>query len=110
MQKDIFESAPRSSGDFAGVFEFDGEAGYFYLYKLNQREGNAVVDALHILSGEVDIDSSDIDVKWDQLENRVGFFLHGQLWAVFNVRTSKKFGGDYSPIEKPEIPIGEKFE
>ncbi|WP_286203065.1 hypothetical protein [Rhizobium lusitanum] len=27
----LFESAVRSSGDLAGVFEFDGDVGYFYL-------------------------------------------------------------------------------
>jgi hypothetical protein len=32
MTDEMFDSSIRSAGDLAGVFEYDGETGYFYLY------------------------------------------------------------------------------
>lgn len=39
MSSAIFESATRSAGDLAGVFEHDDDTGYFYLYDLSRGEG-----------------------------------------------------------------------
>ena len=32
MDTDIFDSSIRRAGNLAGVFEYDGENAYFYLY------------------------------------------------------------------------------
>jgi hypothetical protein len=36
---EMFESASRANGDLAGVFEYDGETGYFYLYETKETRG-----------------------------------------------------------------------
>ncbi len=37
--EEIFDSCVREKGDLAGVFEYDGEAGYFYLYETKRGQG-----------------------------------------------------------------------
>lgn len=107
MSDEIFESAPRSSGDLAGVFEYDGETGYFYLYQTVGSEGQKVLSAIHILSTDPDFNHSDLAVRWDLKEERVGLFIRGQLWAVFDGHERTKYGGNYRsgahPALSPEI-------
>jgi hypothetical protein len=43
MQKEIFVSSVRSTGDLAGVFEYDGETGYFYLYRAKGASGKKIM-------------------------------------------------------------------
>jgi hypothetical protein len=45
MSADIFDSSVRSDGDLAGVFEYDGQTGYFYLYEVGGNAYNKVVGA-----------------------------------------------------------------
>ena len=52
--EEIFESSVRSAGDLAGVFEFDGDTSYFYLYRVDASEGNKVLDAIKVSVGEPD--------------------------------------------------------
>lgn len=54
---EMFQSAVRSSGDLAGVFEYDGETGYFYLYQTGAM-GNKILSANHILTGPADFEES----------------------------------------------------
>lgn len=104
MSDEIFESSARSSGDLAGVFEYDGETGYFYLYQTTGSEGQKVLDSIHILSAEPDFTENDLAVRWDLKEKRVGLFIRGQLWAVFDGRRRAKHGGNYRAGVLPALP------
>lgn len=100
---EMFESAARAAGDLAGVFEYDGDTGYFYLYVTD--EGcHKVADAIHILSGEPDFSESDLSVRWDAEEHKVGLFIKGVLWAAFDSRGRIKYGGGYKVGGAPSMP------
>lgn len=101
---EIFDSAVRSDGDLAGVFEYDGETGYFYLYKTEGEEGHKVLDSIHIFSGEPDFSEADILISWNTEENKVGLFIRNVLWALFDKRQHTTYGGNYKPEGKPMIP------
>src|SRR6185312_13752110 len=109
MAEELFDSAVRSRGDLAGVFEYDGETAYFYLYDVTREQEHRIVDAIHVLSGESDLTAQDDEVRWDDDESRVELFLRETQWAVFNVTTREKHGGNYSPHSKPKIPTDEAF-
>jgi hypothetical protein len=107
---EIFESAVRAEGDLAGLFEYDGEVGYFYLYGPRRQEGQKIIDSLRVVTGNVDLHPDDVSVQWDQQQQRVGLFLRGVLWAVFNISTGDKYGAMYQVGEKPKLPPEEVFE
>jgi hypothetical protein len=99
---EIFDSALRSHRDLAGVFEYDGETAYFYLYRTNNAESGEIIDAIHVFSGKPDFDENDITVSWDKREQLVGLFIHGQLWAAFSEPWPTKHGGNYVPgVDSP---------
>ncbi|TCV78216.1 DUF2251 domain-containing protein [Sulfurirhabdus autotrophica] len=100
---EIFDSAVRSDGDLAGVFEYDGESGYFYLYKTEGGQGHKIIDSIHILSGEPDFTEADVLVRWDTEEEKVGFFIRGVLWAIFDSHDYTGHGGNYRPDAKPGL-------
>jgi len=101
---EIFDSCVRSADDLAGVFEYDGETGYLYLYEISGGEGQKVRDSIHILSGELNFEEADLSIRWDQEEQKVGLFIKGALWAVFDPRHHAKYGGSYQPGAKPSLP------
>jgi hypothetical protein len=107
--EEILKNATRVSGDYSGVFEYDGKTSYFYLYTHNEVTGHKVIDAIHIFSGTIDFVESDICVQWQQHDKRVGLFLEGVLWAVFNLTTGNKYGGDYSDMMHPQVPLNESW-
>lgn len=94
--EDIFESTVRTAGDLAGVFEFEGEASYFYLMQTGNADGQKIVGAIRVCTGRPDFLGSDILIKWDEDENKVGLMIRGELWAAFDCHGAK-FGGDYHP-------------
>jgi hypothetical protein len=108
MSAEMFESEVRSSGDLAGVFESDDETGYFYLY-IARTGSTRIIDTLHIWSGDMDLEQKDVAVRWNDREDRVGLFIRGVLWGVYNVATGTKHGGNYTKRGIPEIPPGEGF-
>jgi len=89
---DLLESSTRTSGDYSGVFEYDGETSFFYLYGQNEEAEHKIVDSIHIFSGEADSIISDVCVQWQEPDERVGLFLNGVLWAVYNLTTGKNLG------------------
>jgi hypothetical protein len=99
----------RPSGDFAGVFEYDGEAAYFYLYATDGGGGGCIVGAIQVFSGHFDVPTSEVRVAWNHSDERVGLFLRGELWAVFNLSSGGKFGGNYSQTSGAQIPTDELF-
>jgi len=92
---ELFDSRSRSKGDLAGVFEYDGDTGYFYLYETPNGCGQKVVGAIQILSGDPDFEQADINVRWDARETKVGLFIRGQLCAAFDSEGGTKYGGNY---------------
>lgn len=109
---EMFDSAVRSAGDRAGVFEYDGEAAYFYLYETNGSDCQKVIAAIRVFSGNPDFEQEDVSIRWDDGESKVGLFIRGQLWAAFDAQANGKYGGNYRPDVEAEIPseIGAAFE
>jgi hypothetical protein len=101
---EIFESEARAAGDLAGVFDYDGEVAYFYLYELLGDEGQKVRAAQQILSGEPDFAASDLTVRWNSAEELVGLFIRGELWAAFHADSRASFGGNYRPGADSSVP------
>ena len=89
----VFESCVRSAGDLAGVFEYDGETGYFYLCATGAAGEARVLEAIHVLSGEASFAASDIAIEWDPSETRAGLTIRGQLRASFDTTNMAKLGG-----------------
>lgn len=102
---DIFKSAVRSAGDLAGVLECDEDAAWFYLYDQLRDEGG-ILGAIQICAGSVDVGAPHLLVRWDETEERVGLFIRGELWAVFDARDGSRAGGNYLPGTMPSIPSG----
>jgi len=102
-KNEMLVSKSRSAGDLAGVFEFDSETGYFYLYKVSGKEGQKVLEAIHITSKMPDFDEEDVEIRWSTDENFVGLFIHSQLWAVFDSKTTTKYGGNYERNALPKV-------
>jgi hypothetical protein len=99
----IFESSVQVNGDLAGVFEYDGTTGYFYLYDKSKDAGSKVVDAINILSGRPDFEPSDLSIVWNKWEDAVGLYVRQKLWAVFDNK-GRKYGGNYKSNSEPNIP------
>lgn len=113
MAKDeMFDSAIRSAGDRAGIFEYDGETAYFYLYETNGSHCQKVIAAIRVLSGTPDFEEGDVSIRWEDDESKVGLFIRGQLWAAFDAQTHGKYGGNYRLDAEADIPseIGAAFE
>lgn len=104
MTTEIFDSCVRSGGDLAGVFEYDGETGYFYLYEVRGNADNRVVDAIRIVVGTSDFVEADICVRWNANEDSVGLYIRGTLWAIFDTIRNQKHGGDYRPGGQSSLP------
>jgi len=98
----MFESVIRAKGDLAGVYEYDGETGYFYLYQTGPN-GNKVLGAIHVLSGMSDLADEDVQIRWDHENEKVGLFIRTELWAVFDARDGAKYGGDYEVGALPQL-------
>ncbi|CAH2409218.1 hypothetical protein MES5069_770062 [Mesorhizobium escarrei] len=61
-----FDGAIRTTGDLAGVFEYDdvedrlSATAYFYLVQIANRQAGLVINSIHICSGAWAIDEADI--------------------------------------------------
>lgn len=102
---EMFDSAIRSAGDMAGVFEYDGETGYFYLYETEGGKGQKIISSIQVLTGSPDFGESDITVCWDLNEVIVGLFIYKTLWAAFDARSCAKYGGNYHFNGQADIPL-----
>jgi hypothetical protein len=87
---EMFVSALRSAGDEAGVFEYDGETGYFYLYATKCKE-NEVLGAICVVIGVPDFGEIDVAIRWNAEQSKVGLFIRGRLWAAFDGVTGAKW-------------------
>ena len=111
-EAEMFASAVRSAGDQAGVFEHDGDTGYFYLYEMGRDEKRKVLAAIPVVIGTPDFEERDVAIRWDAKESRVGLFICGQLWAAFDAGSGAKYGGNYRRSADTNIPadVGDAFE
>jgi hypothetical protein len=91
--EEIYESQTRTGGDLAGVFEFDGEVSYFYLYAVKDNGSLKIGAAIKILTGPPDFRAADISIRWDPSEEFVGLFIEGRFRAAFDER-----GRGYGPV------------
>ena len=105
---EIFDSSVRPAGDLAGVFEYDGETGYFYLYATGGQAGKKVLDSIHVLSAERELDFGEVDisVRWDSEALKVGLFIKGMLCGAFDCGRGSKYGGNYTRDGRPSLPPG----
>jgi hypothetical protein len=92
MSTEIFDSCVRPKGDLAGVFEYDGETGYFYLCRAKGNAVEAILDSIHVFSGQPSFGEMDVLMRWDRQEEKVGLFIRGELWAVFDPTNRKSYG------------------
>ncbi|MFS8067430.1 MAG: DUF2251 domain-containing protein [Byssovorax sp.] len=102
--EEMFDSSIRSKRDLAGVFEYDGETGYFYLYECGGDAGQKVAGAILILSGAADFAQTDLVVRWEAGETMVGLLICGQLCAVFDAARGIKCGGNYCRGAQTHMP------
>lgn len=102
--EEMFDSSVRSTGDLAGVFEFDGDVAYFYLYNNEAAEKHKIIGAIRILAGTPDFEEADVEICWDQTESKVGLRIRGSLWAVFDAGTGERYGGNYKAVANAAIP------
>lgn len=109
MINDLFDSAVRSEGDFAGVFECDQGNAFFYLLRIDKNGNKAVCDTIHVFNDGEDVEQNDIAVSWDATEKMVGLFIDGVLWAVFNVAENRKSGGNYRRGRVATVGAGDSF-
>jgi len=93
MESEIFESSVRSHGDLAGVFEYDGEDSYFFLFDLTKDKGKQCSGVISVNSADADLETSDIAIKWSRSEDIVGLYIGGRLWAAFD-QNGRKFGSN----------------
>lgn len=103
VRGEMFGSSVRPAGDLAGVFEYDGETGYFYLYETEGGGGHKVLASIHVLTGEPDFSEEDVTIQWDSANLRVGLLIRDVLWAVFD-EGGTQYGGSYSPSATPRLP------
>jgi hypothetical protein len=102
-RNDIFESSVRSHGDLAGVFECDGEEGYFFLFDLTKGTGEQGAGVICVHPENADLKEADVAIKWSKSEEIVGLYIRGGLCAAFDQK-GRKFGGNYGTREAPSIP------
>lgn len=101
---EMFESTLRATGDLAGVFEYDGETGYFYLYETKRDDGQKVAAAIQVFTGSPDFQEEDVTIHWDASGRMVGLFIRERLWAAFDAETRVKYGEKYRANTQPSIP------
>ena len=109
MAKDIFITSTRTKGDYSGVFEYDGETSYFYLYSLGNPDGEKIVGAIGLPYEITRNSEPDLSVRWNKQETKVGVFLRDNLLGLFNLGLHPKAGEDFKGVTLPNIPDSEKF-
>src|ERR1041385_611461 len=108
-KRELFESATSHDGHFAGVFEDAGSVAYFYLCQLADGADGRILDHIHMYTGNVGLRESDVNIRWDGKGEKVGLFIRGELWALFDCATREKSGGDFVAGAIPDVSIPASF-
>ena len=101
----FFKRRTRSTRDYAGAFEYDGETAYFYLWKGPSDPDSKITGCIHVLTGAPDFHKGDIEIRWNADETMVGLFIRQQLWAAFDSTSEEPYGGDYRANADPILPM-----
>jgi hypothetical protein len=110
MTDDLFIESMRPEGDFAGVFEYDGEIGYFYLYRLPGENGDGKIDgSIEIVKGKLTFEPNELEVRWSAEQDRVGLFIRGEVWALFNVKSGAAYGQPHTKTLASNVPKDQIF-
>lgn len=96
--REFIESALRPDGDLAGVFEFDGETSYFYLWNSTLKDGKKILASICIDVAPSEIENSEVVIRWDENSKYVGLFFSRKLVAVFDDSGGRFFEGNFSTI------------
>ncbi len=104
MENGIFESALRTSGDLAAIFECDEDGGYFYLLDLTKEQGQQARAVIAVSEQGLELPVTDVSVRWNASQEIVGLCIGGDLWAAFDQHGSR-YGGDYGPQKSADIPL-----
>src|SRR5688572_14795904 len=105
MSTEIFDSCVRPKGDLAGVFEYDGETGSFYLCWAKGNAVGAILDSIHVVSGQPNFGEMDVLIRWDRQEEKVGLFIRDELWAVFDPANRESYGCAAADGATPAIAL-----
>ena len=92
----IASDSPTSS--FSGIFEDDGDTGYFYAY--DRSPGAGILDAVHIYSAANVADrdrDSDVLLLWSSDGLKVGLLINDHLHAVIDFESRLAYGRSNSP-------------
>jgi hypothetical protein len=108
MQMEMFVDCVSEEGEWVGVFEYDGETGYFYIYNLAFDVGSRVVESMLILTGAPDFAEAEVAVRWARDGTSVGLFIRDVLWGLFNVSTRGHESARYQTGAKPPTFKGAK--
>ena len=84
---------------FSGVFEDDGETGYFYAYDRRETQ-QPILDAVQIYNVANVADreqESEAEIRWSEDGLKAGLFLNGDLHAVLNFETRTAYSRSNFP-------------
>jgi hypothetical protein len=110
MTDDLFIESMRPEGDFAGVFEYDGQVGYFYLYRLpSSGEGGKIDGSIEIVKGNLTFEPDQLELRWSAEQDRVGLFIEGEIWALFNVKSGAAYGQEHAKTLASNVPKDQIF-
>lgn len=82
--KQYFESAVRLAGDYAGVFECDGETSCFYLYRVDANAGQKIVHALNVGLKVSQLFDRQITVVWSENQSNVMLKVANEVIAALS--------------------------
>jgi hypothetical protein len=110
MTDDLFIESVRPKGDFAGVFEYYCEVGYFYLYRLPASGTDGKIDgSIEIVKGKLTFEPDQLELRWSAEQDRVGLFIGGKIWALFNVKSGAVYGQTHTKTLASNIPKDQIF-
>jgi hypothetical protein len=85
----VLVAAKQISGDLSGVFEYDGETAYFYLYAETGFSEPTILAAVHIQSGPINLERNEISVFWDDSNRVVSLSINGEVRAQLSSAIGK---------------------
>ena len=91
--KEIVLQSPSPTAHYAVVFEDDGDTGYFYGLD-HSREGNPIVDAMHIynVASVVDKEKPSLaEIGWSQDGLKAALLINGYPHAVFDFSAKRGY-------------------
>jgi hypothetical protein len=82
--QEYFESSLRLAGDYAGVFECDGETSYFYLYRVDANGGQKIVRAHNVELKASQLFDRQLTVVWSENQSTVFLKVDDEVVAALS--------------------------